>query len=207
MPNRKEKGRDKQDTSYEETMSAIGLQGTVDTTYGDSMSMRASNMLETMRSSRATSTPSGGQSFEGFVPMSYPVRHGNQIYFGDHYDDDSQFEEEETQERSVVTKMKKEIFTQTELHELSRDSTDLEWDSFLGKHYSHLGAGLIAEWEEMIRDTKALRKYVKRKIREQLDEFQVYNQYYTDPIDFSLRKTLEHSILDGLVQECDKMKE
>ena len=87
MPNRKEKGRDKQDTSYEETMSAIGLQGTVDTTYGDSMSMRASNMLETMRSSRATSTPSGGQSFEGFVPMSYPVRHGNQIYFGDHYDD------------------------------------------------------------------------------------------------------------------------
>ena len=219
MPNKKENGIDKQDTLYEETMSAIGLQGTVDTTYGDSMSMRASNRSEIMRSSRATSTPSGGQSFEGFVPMSYPVRHGNQIYFGDHYDDtdynirnteetyDSHFGEEEVQERSIVTKVKKEICTQTELHDLSRDSTDLEWDGFLGKYYSHLGAGLIAEWEEMIRDTKALRKYVRRKIREQLDEFQVYNHYYTDTIDFSLRKALILSILDGLVQECDKMIE
>ena len=78
---------------------------------------------------------------------------------------------------------------------------------FLGKHYPDLGAELVAEWEKMCRDAKAVRKYTKRKIQEQLSEFQEYSISYTDPEDFSLRKALVHSVLDGLVQKCDKLKE
>ena len=106
-------------TTYEETISAINLQETVDTTYEDNMS--ASNMIETMMS-RATCTPS--REFEGFRPLSIPARHGNQIYFGNLSDDagnnvrntgetyNSHFGEEEGQARSVGTTVKKEIVQQ-----------------------------------------------------------------------------------------------
>ena len=112
------------------------------TTYEESIS--AINLVETVMSGPATSTPSRESGFEGFRrELDISAHHGNQIYFESRYDEtsnnmieveelyNSHFEEEEVQVKSVVRKVQKvqkDYSTQTDLHNLSRDSIDLEWD-------------------------------------------------------------------------------
>ena len=144
----------------------------------NAVSIIASNLLvETVLSGPATSTPTRSSEFEGFRDsndLDSTTRYDNQIYFGDLMDNSSESDYEETSEGNgvrvkstvtVVNNNRSDRGSQTDLHNLSRSSTDLEWDDFIDKHYGDLGVDILTEWEKLCRDAKAVRKWAKSKIK------------------------------------------
>ena len=127
-------------------------------------------------------------------------------------DNSSEAEYEETPEENgvrvkstihVVNNHKSDMGSQTDLHNLSRDSTDLEWDDFIDKHYGDLGVDILTEWEKLCRDARAVRKWAKMKIQTKIWDFEDYSIHHTDPREFSTRKLKMLSVLDSISSVMD----
>ena len=65
------------------------------------------------------------------------------------------------------------VNSQEELND-SRDTTDYEWDELQTAHYEEEDEILVANWEKLCEEAKAMRKWVKVTIAKELREFQAY---------------------------------
>ena len=168
----------------------------------NALSIMASNVVEenAMSSGPATSTPGRDAQFSGFRDNEeITTYYDDQIEdYEDEFEDtvsntsyDAQdyemnYEEGGRRVKSVCRRVQKSISSQTDLHNLSKDSIDLEWDEFIDRYYEDLGADIVSEWEKMCRDAKAVRRWAKTRIQSQLREFEDYSTSHTDPNEFSL---------------------